>query len=157
MPDMKVGGKTRLADVTLSLDTSAYASGDLLADTQVASGFFDSVDGTAILQSLTVIDEDDQKVAFYVYFLSSNVTMGTENAAPSISDANARNILGFVSVGTSDYQDLGGVSVANIRNIGLPLKAAAGTLDLYVAVVNSTGTPTYTASGVKLRLGALLD
>lgn len=157
MPDMKVGGKTRLADVTLSLDTSAYASGDLIADTQVVSNFFDFTDGTGVLQSLTLVDQDDQKVACYVYFLSANVSMGTENAGPSISDANAVNILGFVTVATTDYQDLGGVSVANLNNLGMILKAAAGTQDLYVAVVNGTGTPTYTASGVKLRIGALLD
>ncbi len=157
MPDLKVGGKTRLADVTLVLDTSAYASGDVLADTAKIAGFFDSVDGTGIIQSIVVVDEDDQGVAFDVHFLQANVSMGTVNAAPSISDANARNSLGYVSVATSDYKDLGGVRVANVKNIGLPVKAAAQTLDLYVAVVNGTGAPTFTASGVKLRIGALLD
>jgi hypothetical protein len=139
-----------MIDVTLSLDTSAYASGDLLADTQAVTGYTTVVGTTSYLQSLTVIDEDDQKVAFTVVFLSSNVSLGTENAAPSISDANGREILGTVSVGTADYVDLGGVSVASIKNIGLTLNGPTG---LWVAVVNSTGTPTYTASGVRLRLG----
>jgi hypothetical protein len=136
--------------VTLSLDTSAYASGDLLADTQEVTNYLSVAGTTSYLQSMTVVDEDDQKVAFDVYFLSSNVTMGSENSAPSISDANSRSILGFVSVIATDYKDLGGTAIASIKNIGLTLTGQTG---LWVAVVNGSGTPTYSAAGVKLRLG----
>lgn len=139
-----------IISVTLTLDTSAYASGDLLADTQEITNYVSIAGTSSYLQSLTVVDEDDQKVAFDVYFLSSNVTMGTENSAPSISDANARSIQGYVSVGTADYKDIGGVSIASIKNIGLTLSGSTG---MWVAVVNGTGSPTFTASGVKLILG----
>lgn len=147
-----VGGITVISAVTLSLDTSAYASGDVIADTQVVDGALRQ-DGSGTLQSLTLIDQDDQKVALTVYFLSGNVVMGTENSGPSITDADALHILGYVDVASADYKDLGGVAVVNYKNIGLPLKAASGTDDLYVAVVNGAGTPTYTAAGIKLRLG----
>ncbi len=153
----EVGGFTRVFNVTLTLDTVAYAAGDLIAETQLCDAFFRKVDGTGIIQSLTVVDQDDTKAGIDVYFLSANVSMGTENAAPSITDANAVNILGYVSVAAADYKDLGGVSVANIKNIGLPAKAVSGTDDLYVAVVSNASTPTYTASGVVLRIGGLLD
>lgn len=150
-------GKTVLFDVTLSLDTSIYASGDVLADTQVLSSLFRIADGTGVLQSIQIIDQDDQKAAFDIYYLSANNSMGTENAAPSISDANATAVVGPFSVAVADYHDLGGVSVAKIANIGAPIKAVSGSADGYIAVVNGTGTPTYTASGIKLRLGVLLD
>lgn len=145
----------RLTDVTLSLDTSPYASGDLLADTQVITGALSATDGLGILHSLLVIDEDDQGMAFDVYFLSANNTLGAENSAPSITDANARQILCRVSISTADYTDLGGVRVADLNGLNRIVKAASGTADLYVAVVNGTGAPTYTASGVKLRVGIL--
>lgn len=151
-----VGAPGDVVDVTLSLDTSAYASGDLLADTQSFTGVRVS-GGRAILQSVTVIDEDDQGAAFTVFFLSGNNSFGTENSAPSISDANARDVLGWVDVSTADYKDLGGVRVASVKGIGLLLEAAGGSTSLYLAVVNGTGTPTYTASGVKLKLGLLWD
>lgn len=151
-----VGAPGDVVDVTLSLDTSAYASGDLLADTQSFTGVRIN-GGRAILQSVTVIDEDDQGAAFTIYFLSANNTFGTENSAPSISDASARDVLGWVDVSTADYKDLGGVRVASIKGIGLLLEAAGGSTTLYLAVVNGTGTPTYTASGVKLKLGLLWD
>lgn len=153
-----VGGHTVYIDVTLSLDTSAYASGDVLADTQVVTNAMRVNDGMGVLQSVTVIDQDDQKAAFYIYLLSANVSMGTENSAPSISDSDAVSILGTpVAIGVSDYYDLGGVSVAGRDGLGKVVKPASGTRNLYVAVVNGTGTPTYTASGVKLRLGFLQD
>lgn len=153
----EVGGKTVVFDVTLSLDTGIYASGEVLADTQQMDAFFRKADGTGILQSIVVLDEDDQGAAFDIYFFSANRSLGTENSAPNISDANARDLLGVVSIATTDYKDLGGVRMACIKNIALPVKAVSGTDDLYVGVVNGTGTPTYTASGIRLRVGALLD
>ncbi len=150
-------GKTVYVDVTLSLDTSAYASGDVLADTQVITNMVRVSGLGGVLQSVEVIDEDDQGVAFTIFFLDANVSLGTENSAPSITDANARSIYGAVSVGTSDYVDLGGVKVAKVSGNGMPLQAAALTRNGYLAVLNSTGTPTFTAAGVRLRLGILQD
>jgi hypothetical protein len=155
--DLQVGGRTAIADVTLTLDTAAYASGDVLADTQEIVNAVREAGGTGILQSLTVIDEANQGVAFTVYLLDANQAMGAENAAPTIADTPARDFLGYVDVFTSDYKDLGGVRVATIRGIGLPLKAESGSTSLYVAAVNGTGTPTFASGELRLRLGLLLD
>lgn len=152
---MPVESGVKFVDVTLSTDTSAYASGDLIADAQIVAACVRSNDALGALHSMLVIDEDDQGVAFTVWFASASSTFGTENSAPSISDANARTILGFVDVATSDYKDLGGVKLAFKGNIGMAIKPVADSDDIYVAVVNSTGTPTFTASGLKLRLGFL--
>lgn len=152
-----VGAQSAVLDVTLTLDTSAYASGDLIAETQEVANAVTFTGGTAVLQSLTITDEDDQGVALYVVFLKTNVTMGSENSAPSISDANSREILGWVPVATTDYLDVGGAKIACVKNLGLVLQAATGATSVYVAVVNSTGTPTYTASGLKLKIGVLQD
>jgi hypothetical protein len=150
-----VGTEDEVLDVTCTLDTSAYASGDLLFDTQAVTGFTRVNAGKVVIESLLVLDEDDQGVAFDLYFLDANVSMGSENSAPSISDANARNILGFVPVATTDYRDLGGCRVACVRGIGLEIKAGAGVTTIYVAGVNGTGAPTFTATGLKLKIGRL--
>lgn len=149
-----VGGVT-LVDVTLTLDTSAYASGDLIADTQAVASAVRVNDGLGILHSLMVVDEDDQKAAIDIYFLSANNTFGSENSAPTISDANARDILGIVSVAAADYKDLGGVSVAMKSGLNMIVKGASGSTSIYVAVVSNASTPTYTASGVRLRVGII--
>ena len=156
--NVALAGRTEIIEVTLSLDTSAYASGDVLADSQVVTNATRVADVGGLIQSVTLIDQDDQKVALDLYFLSANVSMGSENAAPSISDADALNLLlPKVSFGTADYTDLGGVAVAGISNLAIPIKPASGTRNIYVAAVNGTGTPTYTAAGIKLRIGILQD
>lgn len=145
-------GVVELISVTLTLDTSAYANGDLIADAQAITGAVRISGGSGELVSLMVIDEDDQKAAIDIYVTQVNTTWGSENSAPSLSDAGGRSIQAVIPIATGDYKDLGGVSVANIKNIGAVVKAS-GSADLYVAVVNGSGTPTYTASGVRLVFG----
>ena len=146
---------TEIVDVTLSLDiSSAYTSGDVLADTQEVTNALRANVGRGLLQSLVVNDKDDQGVAFDLVLLKSNVALGTENSPPSITDANADNILGVVSVAAGDYIDLGGCRVATVRNIGLALEVS--TTSLYIAAI-TRGTPTHTASGLALKLGIVRD
>ncbi len=151
----QVGGEAALLEVTLTLDTSIYADGDVLADTQVVSNALRVVNGTALLESLVVLDEDDLGVGFDLLFFDANVSLGTENAVPSITDANMRSFLGRITISAGDYTDWGGVRTATMRSIGLLLKAATDTRDVYLAAVTRGGTPTYTASGIRLRLGVL--
>lgn len=147
---------SRIVTVTLSVDTSAYAAGDVLADTQAVSNAMRIINGHGLLSSVIVIDHDDQKQPLDLVFLSANVPLGTENAAPSITDANALHVLGIVRVLATDYIDLGGVSVATVAGLTLGLKAASGTADLHVAALTQ-GAPTHTASGLVLRLNIITD
>ncbi len=155
IPGLLVGGHSVVKDLTLSLDTSAYADGDVLADTQELASAIRLAGGSAVIQSMVVIDKDDQGQAMDVWVLDSNATLGTENSAVSISDANAAKILGKIAVGSGDYHDMGGVRVASLANLSLVVEVSSGT-SLYVGVV-SRGTGTYTASGVVLRFGILQD
>lgn len=152
----EVGAKSDLISVTLSLDTNIYASGDVLAEAQAVANAVRVSGGTGALQSLVLTDEDDQGAAMTLYLFDSSVTMGTENGAPSLSDADSRKLLGIIPVATGDYKDLGGVKVAMPSFAPFLVKPASGR-DLYVAAVNGSGTPTYTASGVRLRFGILQD
>lgn len=155
---------TQLSDVTLSADTAAYASGDVIAESQIADAVTWAADQQGVLQSVVVVDKDDQKAAMTLVFYSANVSTGTENAAPSISDANAVNVLGFIDVAAgafnaltspNGYLDLGGVSVAKPQFQPFVLKPVSGDDSVYVAAINGSGTPTYTASGLVLRLGVI--
>ena len=62
----------------------------------------------------------------------------------------------LAQVDKSVYLDQTGEKYAPLfasNNIGMMIKPATGTDDIYVAAVNGTGTPTFTASGLKLRMG----
>lgn len=148
----------RVLDVTLSTDTSAYANGDLLADTQTVSGVFRQNDGGGIIRSLTVVDTDDQTLyTFSLYFLSGTGSLGTENSAPSATDAVCQTVLARVDFATTDGLDLGGSKVYSKTGLSIPVKGITGTTGLGVGAVVITGTPTHTASGIKLRIGIEID
>jgi hypothetical protein len=144
----------KIVDVTLVVDTAAYAAGDVIAITAVNSNLFRDTDTPMILQSVTMIDEADQGVAMDVYFLDANVSFGALNAAAAPSDTAVRSVQGKLPVAAADWKDLGGARVATYNNLNMPLKPATGTRDLYIVVVNGAGAPTFaTASDLKMRLG----
>lgn len=148
----------RILDATLSTDTSIYANGDLLADNQTVTGVFRQNDGGGIIRSLTVVDTDDQTLyTFGLYFLSGTGSLGTENAAPSATDAVCQTVLARVDFATTDGLDLGGSKVYSKTGLSIPVKGITGTTSLGVAAVVLTGTPTHTASGIKIRIGIELD
>lgn len=136
-------------DLTLSLDTNAYVADDVLFDTQEVTTFFSVAGGFAVLEKVQVFDEDDQGQPFDMYFFNAATSLGTENSAPNISDANARTIIGNLSVVSDNYKDIGGNKRANLIDIEMPLKSAAST-SVWVGGVTK-GTPTHTASGMRLR------
>lgn len=152
----KIGGNTKTVDVTFSLDTNIYASGDLLAESQVIAACMRVDDSTGVLSGFSLHDEDDQGIEMDVVLLSANASLGTENAAVSITDANAREILGIINVASTDWKDLGGVKVATKLNVNQPIKPATGTDDIYVALI-TRGTPTHTASGIRGRFHFFQD
>jgi hypothetical protein len=155
IPGHAVGGHSTVKAVTLSLDTDAYADGDVLADTQEIASALRVAGGSGILHSLMVLDKDDQGEALDLVFLNADGSIGAENAAVSMSDAVADTIIGVVEVGAGDFVDLVNSQIACKTNLGIVLEVASGT-HLYVAAI-SRGTGTYTAAGITLKVGIIQD
>ena len=151
-------GRKALIDVTLTVTTAVLAAGEVLADTQQVANFFSAIDKGAVLESVTVIDADDQSANdMALIFLTDNVSLGTENNAPTISDANALHVQARVPIATADYTDLGGVKVATVGNLRRLLIPKVGTRDLYIGALNGAGAPTYAGGVITVRLGVSLD
>jgi hypothetical protein len=140
--------------ITPTLDTSAYAAGDLFFDTTAITSAVTANGGVAILNSIHILDEDDQGPTLQFVFLDTNNSLGTINAAPSISDTNARKIIGTISNAIGTWIDIGDCRIMTITNIGMVLKADAASSNLHVAAITSSVT-TQTASGVRVQLGFL--
>jgi hypothetical protein len=139
-----------IVDLTFTTDTLIYANGDVIADTQVLPL---ACPGALPwkLESIRLLDEADQKAPLDFIFLDANQSLGAENGAPNISDANAAAVLGRVQVAAADYTDLGGVSVGAKGSIGLWFKPTAKQTSLWVGIIIGTGTPTYAATSLKAR------
>ncbi len=147
-------GPPQVVPVVPVCDTSILADNDVIFDTIVATGCSRLEGMACTLETLQIIDKDDQGTALDLVFLNALISVGTVNSGPSISDANAiLGIIGRVSIAAADFYDMGGFKVAQLKNIGLILKPTALIKDLYVAGIVRSGTPTYTASGLHITMG----
>lgn len=151
----EVGTESDVISVTLTLDTSQYASGDVLADTQALTDVMRVSAGTGVIYSIVVLDNDDQGQALDIVILDTNCSLGTENSAVSIADSCADDILCVVEIGAADYVDLVNSQIV-MASPACIVEAGAGIDELWFGVI-SRGTGTYTANGVILQMGLLLD
>lgn len=134
-----------------TVDTAIYAAGDVLFDTTAIAGASRTAGASCVLRSLSLIDKDDNAAAqIDLVFLSANVSLGTINAAPSISDANSVKVLAIVPVLAANFIDVGGSKVATVPGLDVRLTPDSGTT-IYVAAI-ARGTPTQTALGIILNL-----
>ena len=147
-----------LITVTLTTDAEAIGDNEIIAQSIEIPNAVSINGGSAIIQSAILLDEDDEAPAVDLVFSSANTALGSdEGEAVSITDANARNIQGFVNV--SSYTDLIGSQVAVKTNIGLVVQAASDSKSIYVHAINRSGgnyTPAATTD-FKLKLGIAKD
>ena len=147
----QVRGYGDVLELTPVMDTSAYTANDVWFDTTAIASALPTSGGACEITSIMILDEDDQTAAAVtLYFFRSNVSLGTFNGAPNISDANARELQGTVAFAAGDFVDVGGAKVGTVRNVGL-IYESTGT-SMFVAGT-CAGTPTQTASGIKIRIG----
>lgn len=148
--------KTPIQYVTVSMTTptSALAAGDVYAATQVVATCTQANDVCAVLHSCTVIDTDDQKATLRIVIFDANTALGAEDAAPDIDDTEILTVQGHITVEATSYVDLGGASYAHQSNLGMVVKPATGTDDIYIAIYgHAASTPTYASGVLTVRLG----
>lgn len=148
-----------LLELTPVLDTNAYANNDVLfIPTEITNAVRES-GGRIYLHSAQLLDEDHAAaaaVAIDLIFFNASASLGTINQPVTITDADARKIVGVVHVLVADYTELVNSAVATKATVGLEMAPNAST-SLYVGAVLRSGTPTFTASGIKLKFGVLWD
>lgn len=146
---LKVGsGSGTVLDFTPVLDTSIYADNDVLFISQILTGVSDIQGGTVRLTNVTLFDGDDQGTEVELFFTTSATTPGTINSALSAADTVFDDIVGSLLMVT--YSDLINSQVCVLTTNQI-MKCAAASADLYVFGVVRSGTPTYTASGMKIK------
>lgn len=159
-----INTRTRTISVAPTVDTSAYASGDLvgpkqtLTDAGAGAGLGSSTGGqlTGIIHSVTITDLENQSADFDLVVFSSNPsnTTFTDNAAFDIADADLPKVVCVIQVTTNVAFNDNAVIIANGTNCVFDAKASGGIL--YVApVIRSAGT--FSASGLTFRYSILQD
>lgn len=141
--------------LTFSADTSAMADNDVIAAPQEIPGFFRSTGGIAYIHSIVLADKADQAQDVEFIFLNADGSIGAENAAYAPTDAVLETITGTFLVATTDYSDATNGQTVTKTNLGLMVKAAAGSDSLWVGAVCRSGTPTYAADSLIINLGVM--
>jgi len=146
-----------LVDTVLTTDTSIYASGDVLADQQNVIDALRISGGRAILQSVEIIDHDNQAGALDLIFLASGMSIGVENSTAAVTGSILKHVVAIVPVASANYVAMGGAQVAikGIADLGFVVTGNQWSKDLYVAAV-SRDTKTYSATGLELKTGFTL-
>ena len=146
-----------LIDVDLVTDTDATADNGVISNPVEIANAVSVNAGTSILQSVQLIDDDDDGAMIDLVFTQVSTNLGTVNGAIDAAASVAASILGVVSI--TSYFDGIAWQIAQKTNIGLVLKAAASTKSIYVGAINRNGgAVTKTAADdLHLRLGIVKD
>lgn len=142
----------RVIDFVPVLETSILADNDVFFIPIEVPGVFRN-NSPAELVSVQVIDTDDQGTDFDLFFFNASATLGTLNAAVSISDADAAKLIGHVVITAA----ANGTDMINSwqfvkGSLGLVMAPTATSSSVWVGGVVRSGTPTYTATGFKVKL-----
>lgn len=156
----QVGGETVYSTVTPTLSVAgAYASGDYIGQSATPQSFAGAVRSAgfkATVKSLTIVDKVvTAPVALELWLFSATFTAPTDNAAWTVSDADALNCVAVIPI-TTDKWYLGTVNkVYSDDTISKVVTCASTTL--FYALVARGATPTWASGDLQLSLGLLLD
>jgi len=147
---------SKIIAITPTIVPAAYADGDVVDSVQTASDAVAYGKGVAELRSLAVIDKANQKADLDVYFFDEapDNSVGADNAAFTLNDADAPKLLGRIRVAAADYQSAGlDSALANKNDIGMMLQSIAGAQNIFVLVVMRAAATYASASDLIIKLG----
>lgn len=157
----KVHKNLRYIELTPTIDTSAYATGELIGLTGAAPLIFDNAtsgdnsSGTrgGVIQSVVITDLAKQSANLDLVIFDTNPsnTTFTDQAAFDPDDVDILNIVGVVAI--TDWKAFSDNSVGVANNLAIPFILDTGN-QLYAAIV-SRGAPTYGANDLTIRLGII--
>lgn len=141
---------------TLSV-AGAYAAADYIGPTTTPASFLNAVRtsaGKSILKSLVIADKVvTAAVPLELWLFSATFTAPTDNAAWTITDAEALTVVGVVPI-TTDRWFLGTVNkIYSDDSLSLPISCAATTL--FYGLVARGATPTWASGDIQITAGLL--
>lgn len=151
MSALVVGGGAeafRVKTVIPTITAGAYSANDDIGGLQTVSNFFQSPGQVARIENISYVDIDGQAVAFNFFFHKNPATIPADNAAWSVSDADAILIQGFSVTGTATPNLLTPSQTFYTgapASILLPQNVSSVDRNLYFSL-RTTGTPTYSTT-----------
>ncbi len=149
---------SKTVEVSPTLDTNAYASGDRLGSVMTLTDFAREIGEHSTACFISIVDKAKQSQSIDIMFFDESPTIASADNAPiDITDAEmADKWLCTVSVLDTQYKALAGNSTVQAE-VSIPMKAIAASKNLYALCVCRSGTPTYAASSLAFRFVGIQD
>jgi hypothetical protein len=137
----------------LTTASTAYSIGDTLGAGWEFTNFARAAGGYGRLTGAQLVDRGDVTLSVSFFLAPEAVTFGTDNAGPSISDADADKLIGQFTLGMTD---LGGARFGSLDSISIPYNCTSTSLFVY-AITNTAHTFFAAVSDLRLRLFTVLE
>ena len=150
--------KTKVFTITPDTHTEEAAVNESVFQADELANFMSEKGGTAIIQSIVILDDDDNGNSLDIVFMDTVSLLDASDDATVIDAADGvipDAILGVVNV--SNYFDGVLWQVGQKDGIGLTIKSASTTRSIYISAINRGGTATWTAAGLRLKIGYIQD
>ena len=153
--------KAKVITVTPTLEAAILADNDVFFNSVEVPLFARIPGGASKLVTVIFHDADDQAIEMDLIFSDTSITLGTLNAAVSVADADARKIIGGISLVPANTQ----LDIVNGTfhqwpgpigahpGGGLLMQAATGQTSIWCSGIVRSGTPDFTADGARIKIG----
>jgi hypothetical protein len=153
-----VGGTGGQIDATPTLTVSgSYSANDYVGTSGspiILTNMARVNAGSGRIVSATLVDYAAQSASMELWLFDTSPTPPTDNAAWSITDADALKCIGVIPFSTYYASALNSVSPAKDLNIGY--KCGTGSKNLFACLV-TRGTPVYVTGDINIRLNVVQD
>lgn len=137
---------------TPTITAGAYHAKDAVGGKLTFANAARIAGGKGVINSVTIIDDDDEKAGLELWLFDTDFTASADNAAFDPSDADMETCIGVIPISTADYYSASDNGCACVRGVGLQFDCSGAITSIY-GQLKCTGTPTYTAtSDLSVRL-----
>jgi hypothetical protein len=151
--------QTKVVEITPTLDTSAYISGDVLFIANLVSLVGALPAGQSIraeVVDITIVDKSANAGLFdLVFFKSAPTTLGAVNAAVNLSSADVALVRRAIPVTSYTAMKAATNGLAQPEFQSFTIEVPADALGFFVAGI-SRDTKTYAASDLQITIGTRL-
>ena len=150
--------KTKVFTITPVCNNTSAAVNESVFQADELANFMSEKGGTAIIQSIIILDDDDNGQPLDIVFMDTTGLLDASDDATVIDAADGAipdAILGVITI--SNYFDGVLWQVGQKDNIGLSIKSASTTRSVYISAINRGATSTWTAAGLRLKIGYIQD
>jgi len=151
-----VGFKTKVLN-SITTSTTTYTSGDNVGGIITCTNALRTTAGTGELTDFMIWSTETQTLSGVIHVWNASPSGTYTNNAAAVIAGDQTKLLGVITFGATDFTTVGAISVAHIKNIGIPISGQAARSIFYTITLTSTPSWTATTTGMYTTAGFKQD